>query len=504
MNRTWVPLTVTALVALVVSQLGGPMLPVDHVDEAALATATAAAGWHCLLPHRPHSSNTLRSDGRPPLAVDDLPASPGGAGTSSLPPGPPGGARADQPLPPGPPGRAGTAPAPPVAPGGAGDAAAPVAPGAAAPPGPPGRPQPIPDLGTGPGKNPRAHITGELTGSAGESFQIPLRAGEVVGVTVTGGAHRLELRDPRGNLVEGSESDRASSYPRSSPLPSGGNASLDHVAAITGTHVLTVLNGPGDYQADVSILVPPGGPAQQVYLDFTGPSVDTRVFGTDTGGAQPRKLSPLHDFLASWGLRDSDEPALTRIITDTVTANLRAAGGGAIVVTDSARSPGAWGRPDVSRVVIGGTVAESGIDTVGISESVDPGNFARQETALVLLDSLARPADQTISLNHYLTGGGDRLTFIGRAVGNIASHEAGHFLGSWHTDPDSGRHDLMAPGDLTGAFGYGPDGIGGTADDTTPRFGQDAFAPAEGFTGTEDTRNRTRVGLDGRSPAPAR
>jgi hypothetical protein len=478
MKRTWVPLVVAALVGLVVSQLGGPALPADHVDEVALATATAAAGWHCVLPHRPHSSTALRANGRPPLAVDATPpVSPGGP----------------------------TDPVPPVAPGGSGVAAAPVAPGPAAPVGPPGRPRPIPDLGTGPGKNPRAHITGELTGAGTASFQIPLRAGEVLGADLTGGARRLELRDPKGTLVEGSESDRASSYPQTSPLPAGGNASVDHVAAVTGTHVLTVLKGSGAYQADVSILTPPGGPAQQVYLDYTGPSVDTRVFGTDTGAAQPRALSPLHAFLAAWGLRDSDEPALTRVITDTVAANLRAAGGPSIQVTDSSRSPGAWGRPDVSRVVIGGTVAEAGIDTVGISESVDPGNFDRQETALVLLDSLARPAAQPISLNHYLTGGGNRVTFIGRALGNIASHEAGHFLGSWHTDPDSGRHDLMAPGDLAGAFGYGLDKVGGTADDSTPRFGQDTFAPAEGFTGTEDTRTRTRVGLDGRSaPAAAR
>jgi hypothetical protein len=83
---------------------------------------------------------------------------------------------------------------------------------------------------------------------------------------------------------------------------------------------------------------------------------------------------------------------------------------------------------------------------------------------------------------------------------NITAHEAGHFLGSWHTDPHSGRHDLMAPGDVVGAFGYGPDGVGGTADDTRPAFGQDAFDPSEGFVGVEDARNRTLIGLDGCTP----
>ncbi|MDT7597954.1 MAG: hypothetical protein QOK26_31 [Pseudonocardiales bacterium] len=442
MQRSWVLLPVAAA-ALLITQLDTPTLPAGYIDPVALATATAAATWHCVLPHRAHRV-ALRSTGRPPLTVSD----------SQL---------------------------------------------TAAEDDAPGRSKEVPGLGTGPGENPRAQINGELTGAdSTESYRIPMRAGEVLGVSVAGGARQLEIRDPKGTLVEGSSADRASSYPQTSPLPGGGNATVDHVAAVTGTHVLTVSKGTGAYQATVSILAPPTAGPQQIFLDFNGPPVDTRIFGQDTGAAQPRKLSPLSSFLAAWGLPATDEPALIQKITDRVAANLRGAGGGTpIEVTNSARSPNIWGRPDVSRVVIGGTAAEAGIDTVGISESVDPGNFDRNETALVLLDSLSRPASEAISLNHYLANGGDRLDFIAHAVGNIASHESGHFLGSWHTDPNSGRHDLMAPGDLVGAFGYGPDGTGGTTDDTRPKFGQDTFAPAEGFTGTEDTRNRTEVGLGG-------
>ena len=454
MQRSWVLLPV-AVAALLITQLDSPTLPAGYVDPVALATATATAGWHCVLPHRARQVQA-RATGKPPLTVTD---SDRDTGTGSD-----------------------TATTPDVTDDDS-----------------PGRPRQIPDLGTGPGKNPKAQINGELTGSnSTESFQIPMRAGEVLGVTVSGGAHQLAIRDPKGALVEGSTGDRASSYPQSSPLPGGGNTSVDHVAAVTGTHVLTVSRGTGAYQASVVILAAPFGGPQRIYLDFAGPSVDTRIFGQDTGLQQPRPLSPLKSFLVAWGLRAADEPALIQKITDQVTSNLRGAGGGtSIQVVSSARSANLWGQPDVSRVVIGGTAAEAGIDTVGISESVDPGNFDRTETALVLLDSLSRPASEAISLNHYLTSGGDRLNFIAHAVGNIASHEAGHFLGSWHTDPSSGRHDLMAPGDLVGAFGYGPDGIGGTADDTRPKFGQDTFAPAEGFTGTEDTRNRTEVGLSG-------
>jgi hypothetical protein len=490
MQRSWVLLPV-AVSALLITQLDSPTLPAGYIDPVALATATATATWHCMLPHRSRQVQA-RATGRPPLTVTDSdretdPDTSTGtdSGTDSGPE-----TRTDTGTDTGT--GTGTGTDSGTDTGSTPDATEDDS---------PGRPRPIPNLGTGPGKNPKAQINGELTGSdSTESFQIPMRAGEVLGVTVSGGAHQLTVRDPKGVLVEGSNGDRASSYPQSSPLPGGGNASVDHVAAVTGTHVLTVSKGTGAYQASVVILDAPTAGPQRIYLDFTGPPVDTRIFGQDTGLQQPRPLSPLRSFLAAWGLRPSDEPALIQKITDQVTANLRAAGGSQIQVVNSARSANIWGQPDVSRVVVGGTAAEAGIDTVGISESVDPGNFDRAETALVLLDSLSRPASEAISLNHYLTNGGNRLDFVAHAVGNIASHEAGHFLGSWHTDPNSGRHDLMAPGDLVGAFGYGPDGIGGTADDTRPKFGQDTFAPAEGFTGTEDTRNRTQVGLGGNRP----
>ncbi|MBO0874516.1 MAG: hypothetical protein J2P19_14085 [Pseudonocardia sp.] len=373
----------------------------------------------------------------------------------------------------------------------------------------------IDGLGTGPGQNPAAEVTGKLTGADQvDGYQVPLRVGEVLGATVTGGAHRLEIYDPRGRLVEGSESDRSASYPASSPLPAGGNATVDHVAGMTGTHGVAVLRGSGPYLARLVVAPPPAAGPQRIVLELAGTTLDTRAFGTKPTVAQPSRLSPLRAFLSRWGLRDSDEPALARRITDTVVENLGARAG---QVTLASVAPGPDARADdfgtagVSRVVIGGTTAESGLDTVGISESVDPGNLAREETAVVLLDRLSGPADRPDSLNHYLTGGGDRgvagaavdkIAFIGRALGNIASHEAGHFLGSWHTDPSSGRHDLMAPGDLVGAFGYGPDQAGGTADDTGAKFDSDAFAPDEGFTGTEDTRNRTSVGLGGGGANP--
>jgi hypothetical protein len=147
---------------------------------------------------------------------------------------------------------------------------------------------------------------------------------------------------------------------------------------------------------------------------------------------------------------------------------------------------------------VGGTIDESGVDTVGIAQSIDPGNFATEETALVLLDVLSAPAGSyTASLNTYLTPASDRIAFLGHALGNVIAHEGGHFFGDFHTDNDDELANVMDAGG-TGfptLFGVGPDGVGGTADDVDVDFGDSPFLPAEGFTGTEDTLGRIVFGV---------
>lgn len=459
----------------------------SDVDPVALAAATTDSGWTCLLPHRPRPARQLV---RGPLGPDPLQVSYAEpAATGPTPPS------------------ASPDPTPPDAGGPAGTAASPSTPvdpppdGSSSPPAAvrPGYIRPVAGLGTGQGQNPHAELTGTLTGSADtESFALPLRAGDVLGVTVKGAGQQLQLRDPRSALVEGAGDDRSTSYPTSSPLPGGGNATIDHVARTTGTHVLTITGAAGAYTATVAVLRPSTAP-QRFYLDFRGASVDTRQFGVDTPGPEPRPLSPLSAFLGRWGLSAADEPALARRISATFTADLDSTGVN-VAVSDSAQGVDDWGRPGVSRIVVGGTTEEAGIETIGISDSVDPGNFAREETSLVLLDGLSEPASDLHSLNHYLGPSSNRVAFIGSAVGTIAAHEAGHLLGSWHTDPNDAMHNVMDSGDLPGAFGFGPDGIGGTADDTRPSFGPDDFAPDEGNLGVEDTRTRTAVGLTGAEP----
>jgi hypothetical protein len=294
-------------------------------------------------------------------------------------------------------------------------------------------------------------------------------------------------------------------------LPGGGNASVAQVANFDGRYGIEVITA-GDYAADVRVFRPGlsevSSTAEQVlFIDFDGAVVDTSIYGLPPSIPQPRTLSPLSAFLAGWGLTAADEDAvidaILAVVEENLSADLRVLGLNGdrdvsgtptefdVEILNSRDHADPFGQPNVSRIVIGGTVAESGIDTIGIAQSIDPGNFATEETALVLLDSLSEPAGPTYSLNTYLTPASDRIGFIAQAVGNVTSHEAGHFFGNFHVDQFNEQANLMDQGgNFPLMFAVGPDNVGGTADDPDVDFGEDEFNPNEGFTGIEDTATR--------------
>jgi hypothetical protein len=360
--------------------------------------------------------------------------------------------------------------------------------------------------GFGSSRKNRATIQGQLADDV-DVYRVDLRAGDVFAAKVEGAGHQLTIFDPAGVQRQGSAQDFSDIFPAASPLPRGGNAIADHVAAVSGPHYLAVAQGSGAYTVGIQVdrpglerdILP-----QIIFLDFNGAEVDTAIFGMDPG---PHTLSPFRTFLANWGLTPADEPAVVRQIVRTVRENLiedvaarsnnpRAR----LIVLNSLDHPDLFGQPNVSRVVVGGTVEELGFTTIGIAQSIDPGNFAQEETAVVLQDFLSQPAGPAFSLNTYLAPQSNRVEFVGRAVANVISHEIGHYLGSWHTDPTNAVVNLMDAGGAgyTGMFGTGPDNIGGTADDTdTDLTTSDVFRPSEGFTGFEDSLNRTAFGLAG-------
>jgi hypothetical protein len=334
-------------------------------------------------------------------------------------------------------------------------------------------------------------------------YAVKLKPGDVLGASVAGSATYLTVYDTTPHEVHGSDQDASVVYPMASPLPAGGNAVTDYVATKAGWHYIGVARGSGAYDITVEAHRPPlegTTPVQTVFLDFDGARVNTGVFG----GPGNRDLSPFAAFLARWGLTRADEDRVIDAVVAGVTENLKkdmvASGLNTrfrLKVLNSKDDPDPWGKPNVSRIIVGGTVAESGVDTIGISQSIDPGNFETAETALVLLDYLSDPAGDDASLNTYITPASDKVSFLGHALGNVIAHEGGHFFGDFHTDNSDDRPNVMdaGGGGFGTLFGVGPDGVGGTADDIDVDFGDDRFIPAEGFVGTEDTLGRIAFGV---------
>ncbi|MGX6606981.1 PPC domain-containing protein [Micromonosporaceae bacterium Da 78-11] len=335
-------------------------------------------------------------------------------------------------------------------------------------------------------------------------FAVKLKVGDVLGASVKGSPTYLTVYDTTPREVHGSKQDASYIYPLASPLPGGGNAVTDYVATKAGWHYVGVASGSGAYDVTVEAYRPVlqgAKPVQTLYLDFDGARVNTGVFG----GPGNRDLTGFPAFLANWGLTRADEDAVIDRIVAGVTENIKqdliASGLNTkfkLKVLNSKDDADPWGQPNVSRIVVGGTIAESGVDTIGIAQSIDPGNFETEETALVLLDVVSAPADDSsASLNAYLTPASDRIAFVGQALSNVIAHEGGHFFGNFHTDNQDALPNLMDAGGTGFAtlFGVGPDGVGGTADDIDVDFGDSRFLPAEGFLGTEDTLGRIVFGI---------
>ncbi|MGL5824505.1 MAG: PPC domain-containing protein, partial [Nocardioides sp.] len=338
-----------------------------------------------------------------------------------------------------------------------------------------------------------------LTISAGQDdkdmWAVDLRGGDVLVATQNAPGY-VSISGPTGTESHRAAFDFSGTYPIDSPLPgAAGYAASDYVVPRDGRYYVAFGGGKGAYAGELEVYRYGGknNPAQTIFLDLDGARVNTRIWSAGFGVVD---LSPFSKFLGRWGLTRAQEPALVDAIKANLTENLErdlAAAGltdtVSFKVVSSLDGPDLTGKPGVTTIIVGGTIRESGIDTIGIAESIDPGNFARTETGLVLLDLLSEPGDRfgaPYSLNSYLGKGSRRIAFIAQGIGNVAGHEIGHLIGNYHTDNGNDTTSLMdTGGDFARFFGVGPDGKGGTADDRDVDFGADRFDPFEGSAGRE-------------------
>ena len=354
-------------------------------------------------------------------------------------------------------------------------------------------------------------------------YLVNLEVGDAMSVAVVGNGVQqggfLEVVDPAQVGRMGASYSQATLYPTESPLAQFGTLSVDHVAARSGLHGIIIGGPQGDYEARLRISQAGIGTfgekiklgEQIIFVDFDGASTEPQRL-SPFGPQGEVELSPLSASLNRFGLAAADESdvidEVLATITRTLETELRGGPNGDrdqsgvdgdfdITILNSRDHASPWGDRNVSRVIIGGTQAELGIPTVGISESIDPGNFAREETAVVLLDLLSSQDSPATSINRLaLDASLPKSQLVGSTIGLIAAHEIGHFLGNWHTDGANATASVMdSGGDLRNTVGAGADMVVGTGDDQRVSFVEDAFSRAEDFTGRQDTRARTAHGL---------
>ena len=338
-------------------------------------------------------------------------------------------------------------------------------------------------------------------------YSVRLRPGDVVGAGAEGSATGLTVRTPSGEQrVGGIGTDASSLYPPTSPLIGGGNTAIAYVAEEAGWYSVEVTGGSGAYDVTVEGYRPgtqgDRGRRQTVLLDFAPGRVNTGTWG----GPGQRNVSPFAAFVPQWGIARTEARRMENRILNQVRRNLQAEIAGTnpavnVDVLNARDNQELIGQENVSRIYVAGTIAETGISTIGIAQYIDPGNFGHQDEAIVLLDVLSAPAGPASSLNTYINASSDRIAFVTAAVANVTAHEVGHTIGSYHTDNADEIHNMMDSGGANfgqNLYGVGPDNVGGTADDENIEFQTDTYAPVEGFTGLEDTENVTSWAYAGR------
>ncbi len=385
-------------------------------------------------------------------------------------------------------------------------------------------------------------IRGEIDSATDvDYFRFTAGKGDVIGMaTVREGEldPLLAITEISGAaIIENDTNDSASQYPLGTPLPTGAvpkDAYLSWIAPSDGDYLVRIRSADeslGGYTVEIrarrpGMHVKAPGSRQIIFVDFDGATVTPRaLFGQ--GPDEPQNIPALSESLSDWCrefpdpedpdvpglncLSPTDDNAVIAVIMVTIEENLedlRASGlnGDRAVDGDgyfdfelrnSSEHIDPFGQPNVSRVIVGGDRTNWGFSWA-IAQSVDPGNFATEETVAMNLHLFKLHPAADIepwnggpgSINSLPRDAGfDMIDAVGRVIGNVASHEIGHILGNFHTDPDPNVASLMDPPDynvdpgaVTGIeaiAGIGADQILGTVDDLDVDFAADAFDPED-------------------------
>jgi large repetitive protein len=332
-------------------------------------------------------------------------------------------------------------------------------------------------------------------------FAANLRGGDILNVDVVGSVlgqgvlSELMLTDASGNELISMIGQPFEAYPPESPLSQatllGPNnpftTSLHYIVPKDGKYLFRLSDVGGNYSATFKAFrsvyeAQPIGTHQTLLLDFDGETVRNEDYGFGPGSL---KMAPLSRFVTQFGLSVAETPLFIREITrrtqakfdqlaiDTNNPNFR------ISVKNTLDDGDLWGLPFVSRVIVGDVLVVTNpiIPALfGIAESIDPGNFATEETSLVFASNFAAFVP-TVPISATAT----TLQLASEMIARTTAHEAGHMFGIWHQTgaiETAGNVGIMTAGPLAttaNRAGTGPDGVFGTIDDTPSRFTNDDF-----------------------------
>ncbi|QDV43291.1 Serine-aspartate repeat-containing protein D precursor [Stieleria neptunia] len=402
-------------------------------------------------------------------------------------------------------------------------------------------------LGTGPGEEDTIDINGSMPvtiSSQGnvnadiDTYAFNLRAGDILDVSVIGAGANLTVlygpsesgttynpRATNGAFWFGTDSNQGLIHPDPSPLMTTGNAVAAQVVPHTGTYYLIVAPSTTsvNYTAGLRVYRPiaeslPIGAQQTIYLDFEGGFYPSTMFPGSTNPFGIIRFSSLRENLAALGLQDTSEAAYNELIDKTIDLvhsdfysvitggqngdynNTGNPGEFAIRILNSRDAAlgyypePALDDPLVTRLFIGGTIADAGIaDILGVAQSLDIGNFDMNENSILPIDFFLAAATQFPIANNKSV-----LDAVARSMAWTVSHEAGHTFGLRHTDGTNAVGSIIdGVGNRRDEFGMGVgfDGIFGTIDDTVPEFSIDRFDLNEGLFGFQDTANALAYSL---------
>jgi large repetitive protein len=357
------------------------------------------------------------------------------------------------------------------------------------------------------------NIAGSFRTTLDEDFYaFDLRKGDILDTRITGATGTLptlalytadgtELQFARGRFLGGN------AFSTLSPLYRDGATTLPYVIDTTGRYFLRAGDGISAYSLNLrvhrSVLeAEPIGTQQIIYVDFDGSLTRSETINLTALGvpAGPLRIPSFSRYMPLLGLTTADTPSVIRNIMSRVERKMQPLlaqnsnngyfpesgnpGEFSVRLVSSLDSPDMWGQANVSRVLVGGTQAELGIDPatglLGIAQSVDLGNFTREETTLVMVDIMIDNAmDPTVIP---IAGNVSRVDAFAELIADTIAHEAGHTLGGVHQDSSNFVDTIMDQFYVPLiSVGAGPDGIFGNRDDVTLKFLDDEYSPTAGI-----------------------